>query len=99
MLFQSPDAAGALRMQGVFVSDTEIQRIVRYWKGARGVDSAEAALPGAPAPMEAMPSSNATQSHRAGSSSRRPPRRASRRCGMRRPSPTWRRAPTAKTSC
>jgi DNA segregation ATPase FtsK/SpoIIIE, S-DNA-T family len=56
MLFQSPDAAGALRMQGVFVSDSEIQRVVRYWKGARGVDAAEAALPGAPAPVEAMPS-------------------------------------------
>jgi S-DNA-T family DNA segregation ATPase FtsK/SpoIIIE len=59
MLFQSPDAAGALRMQGVYVSDGEIQRIVRYWKGARGVETVEAALPGAAAPVEAMPSSAA----------------------------------------
>jgi S-DNA-T family DNA segregation ATPase FtsK/SpoIIIE len=44
MLFQSPDAAAPLRMQGVFVSDTEIQRLVRYWKGARGIETA-AALP------------------------------------------------------
>ena len=29
MLFQSPDAASPLRMQGVYVSDNEIQRIVR----------------------------------------------------------------------
>ncbi len=37
MLFQAPDAAAPLRMQGVFVSDAEIQKVVRYWKGARGV--------------------------------------------------------------
>ena len=34
MLFQSPDAPQPLRMQGVFVSDIELQRIVQYWKGA-----------------------------------------------------------------
>ena len=34
MLFQSPDAPQPLRMQGVFVSDSELQRIVQYWKGA-----------------------------------------------------------------
>jgi S-DNA-T family DNA segregation ATPase FtsK/SpoIIIE len=33
MLYQSPDAAAPLRMQGVFVSDEEITRIARYWKG------------------------------------------------------------------
>ncbi|MCC6188431.1 MAG: DNA translocase FtsK 4TM domain-containing protein [Anaerolineales bacterium] len=51
MLFQSPDAAAPLRMQGVFVSDAEIQRLVRYWKGARGVEMAapaDTAAPGAP---------------------------------------------------
>jgi len=32
MLFQSPDAAAPLRMQGVFVSDEEINAITRYWK-------------------------------------------------------------------
>jgi S-DNA-T family DNA segregation ATPase FtsK/SpoIIIE len=40
MLFQSPDAAQPLRMQGVYVSDPEIQRAVRYWKGARGLENA-----------------------------------------------------------
>jgi S-DNA-T family DNA segregation ATPase FtsK/SpoIIIE len=38
MLFQSPDAATPLRMQGVFVADHELQRLVRYWKGARGFE-------------------------------------------------------------
>ncbi len=32
MLFQAPDAASALRLQGVFVSDTEIQRLVEFWR-------------------------------------------------------------------
>ncbi len=32
MLFQSPDAAAPMRMQGVFVSDDEIMAITRYWK-------------------------------------------------------------------
>jgi S-DNA-T family DNA segregation ATPase FtsK/SpoIIIE len=49
MLFQSPDAANPLRMQGVFVADSEIQRLVRYWKGAR-VDTAPPAAE-APAPI------------------------------------------------
>lgn len=49
MLFQAPDASQPLRMQGVFVSDTEIQRLVRYWKGARGLD--ESVAP----PAEAVP--------------------------------------------
>ena len=55
MLFQSPDAAAPLRMQGVYVSDAEIQRIVRYWKGARGVESVEA-MPAS------MPSASSTSS-------------------------------------
>jgi S-DNA-T family DNA segregation ATPase FtsK/SpoIIIE len=32
MLFQAPDAAAPLRLQGTFVSDTEIQRLVSYWQ-------------------------------------------------------------------
>lgn len=35
MLFQSPDAGTPVRLQGSFVSDTELQRIIRYWRGAR----------------------------------------------------------------
>ena len=33
MLFQAPDAAQPLRMQGTFVSDTELRHLVRHWKG------------------------------------------------------------------
>ncbi|MBI5961825.1 MAG: hypothetical protein HY866_24015 [Chloroflexi bacterium] len=32
MLYQSPDAAAPLRMQGVYVSDDEINKITGYWK-------------------------------------------------------------------
>jgi len=32
MLFQAPDAAAPVRLQGVFVSDGEINRLVRYWR-------------------------------------------------------------------
>lgn len=35
MLFQSPDAGAPVRLQGSFVSDSELQRIIRYWRGAR----------------------------------------------------------------
>jgi S-DNA-T family DNA segregation ATPase FtsK/SpoIIIE len=31
MLFQAPDAAAPVRLQGVFVSDSEIDKLVRYW--------------------------------------------------------------------
>ncbi len=41
MLFQSPDAAAPLRMQGVFVSDNDINTITRYWKGLM-LDQADA---------------------------------------------------------
>lgn len=34
MLFQAPDAAAPVRMQGGYVSETEIQKIVDYWKNA-----------------------------------------------------------------
>jgi S-DNA-T family DNA segregation ATPase FtsK/SpoIIIE len=32
MLFQAPDAAAPIRLQGVFVSDIEIDKLVRYWR-------------------------------------------------------------------
>ena len=34
MLFQSPDAAGPVRAQGVFLSDDEIERVVAHWQKA-----------------------------------------------------------------
>jgi len=35
MLYQSPDAAAPLRMQGVFVSDDEINAITKHWRQQR----------------------------------------------------------------
>jgi len=32
MLFQAPDSAAPVRLQGVFVSDIEIDKLVRYWR-------------------------------------------------------------------
>jgi len=32
MLFQAPDASAPVRLQGVYVSDSEIQRLVDYWR-------------------------------------------------------------------
>ena len=36
MLYQSPDAPSAVRLQGVFVSDPEIQRLVDFWRAQMG---------------------------------------------------------------
>jgi len=35
MLFQSPDAAAPLRMQGCFVSETGLGKLIEYWQGAQ----------------------------------------------------------------
>ncbi len=44
MLFQAPDAPAPVRLQGVFVSDSEIQRLVIYWQSAAtgGEESSDA---------------------------------------------------------
>jgi DNA segregation ATPase FtsK/SpoIIIE, S-DNA-T family len=47
MLFQAPDAPAAARLQGVFVSDHEIQNLVEFWRAQVGGASVYAA-PGAP---------------------------------------------------
>ncbi len=36
MLYQAPDAPSAARLQGVFVSDHEIQNLVEYWRTQAG---------------------------------------------------------------
>ncbi len=46
MLYQAPDAAGPVRLQGVFVSDHEIQRLTESWRAQTGQASPYAA-PGA----------------------------------------------------
>ena len=47
MLFQAPDAPSAARLQGVFVSDQEIQNLVEFWRAQVGAASPYAAV-GAP---------------------------------------------------
>jgi S-DNA-T family DNA segregation ATPase FtsK/SpoIIIE len=47
MLFQAPDAPAPVRLQGVFVSDSEIQRLVTYWQSFTGaVQAAPTAVGG-----------------------------------------------------
>jgi S-DNA-T family DNA segregation ATPase FtsK/SpoIIIE len=49
MLFQAPDAPAPIRMQGAYVSEGELSRLIRYWKLA-GVDlDGEPEETGAPA--------------------------------------------------
>lgn len=45
MLFQAPDAPAPVRLQGVYVSDSEILRLVTYWQTFAGIQP--------PAPSEA----------------------------------------------
>ncbi|HID34230.1 MAG TPA: DNA translocase FtsK, partial [Anaerolineae bacterium] len=39
MLFMRPDSAKLARLQGAFVSDAEVHRLVRYWRGQRGLSA------------------------------------------------------------
>ena len=50
MLFQAPDAPSAARLQGVFVSDHEIQRLVEFWRKQAG-GASPYAVPGSPVDM------------------------------------------------
>ena len=52
MLYQSPDAPSAARLQGVFVSDKEIQNLVEYWRSQAGGASPYAV---AGAPVDSVP--------------------------------------------
>jgi S-DNA-T family DNA segregation ATPase FtsK/SpoIIIE len=38
MLYMAPDSSKLERIQGTFLSDDEINRLVRYWKGFRSLD-------------------------------------------------------------
>jgi S-DNA-T family DNA segregation ATPase FtsK/SpoIIIE len=46
MLFQAPDAPAAARLQGVFVSDHEIQNLVEFWRAQLGETSPYGAAAG-----------------------------------------------------
>jgi S-DNA-T family DNA segregation ATPase FtsK/SpoIIIE len=56
MLFQAPDAPSAARLQGVFVSDSEIQSLVEFWR-AQVAGASAYATSGAPV-SENMPKSD-----------------------------------------
>lgn len=51
MLFMAPDAPQLVRLQGCYVSDEELMRLVRYWKGVRTL---EPAAPVRPAVQQAL---------------------------------------------
>ncbi len=61
MLFQAPDAPAAVRLQGVFVSDHEIQNLVEFWRTQAGAASPYAAasqsadIPKADVPLKQSP--------------------------------------------
>ncbi|MDX1435707.1 MAG: DNA translocase FtsK 4TM domain-containing protein [Anaerolineales bacterium] len=58
MLFQAPDAAAPIRLQGVYLSEPEINRLVNYWRGQAGMaPKAPAAVDntGSPLPADAPP--------------------------------------------
>jgi DNA segregation ATPase FtsK/SpoIIIE, S-DNA-T family len=52
MLYQAPDSPAPVRLQGVFVSDHEIQKLVEYWK-TQAAASTPYAMTGAP--VDALP--------------------------------------------
>ncbi len=54
MLFQAPDSPAALRLQGVWVSDTEIQRLVQYWQ-MQASGAGQAAAPVSGEPVDGLP--------------------------------------------
>ena len=54
MLYQAPDAPSAARLQGVFVSDHEIQKLVEFWHNQAGGASSYAVTGDQPA--HAIPS-------------------------------------------
>ncbi|HEX6302839.1 MAG TPA: DNA translocase FtsK 4TM domain-containing protein, partial [Anaerolineales bacterium] len=53
MLFQAPDAAAPVRLQGTFVSDAEIQRLVYYWRSFYSSEEVTS-MPSGP-PVDAVP--------------------------------------------
>jgi S-DNA-T family DNA segregation ATPase FtsK/SpoIIIE len=56
MLFQSPDAASPVRMQGAFVSEAELVQLISFWKSAASLSRPEGTTVGSsPISAEAVP--------------------------------------------
>jgi S-DNA-T family DNA segregation ATPase FtsK/SpoIIIE len=57
MLFQAPDSPAPLRLQGVYVSDSEIQRLVDTWRiSADAMRSSQPAVVSGESPADLLPS-------------------------------------------
>jgi len=56
MLYQAPDAPGPVRLQGVYVSDPEIQRLVDYWRTAAAMHSVPVTPTASGEPVDSLPS-------------------------------------------
>lgn len=56
MLFQAPDAAAPVRLQGVYVSDPEIQRLVDYWRTASAMMHIDPTPTASGEPVDMLPS-------------------------------------------
>jgi S-DNA-T family DNA segregation ATPase FtsK/SpoIIIE len=54
MLFQAPDAPAPVRLQGVFVSDEEIVRLVQYWRAQASGETSHGSLHSS-APVDSVP--------------------------------------------
>jgi S-DNA-T family DNA segregation ATPase FtsK/SpoIIIE len=55
MLYQAPDAAGPVRVQGAYVSDSETQRLVDYWRVEASTKGGTPSVPGGGS-VDALPS-------------------------------------------
>jgi S-DNA-T family DNA segregation ATPase FtsK/SpoIIIE len=55
MLFMSPDAAGMMRVQGCWVSEPELERLISYWKKQAGKEKG-ASVPGKGFVQDKLPS-------------------------------------------
>ncbi|MER2600237.1 MAG: DNA translocase FtsK [Caldilineales bacterium] len=55
MLFMRPDSSKLERLQGCFVSDAELEKLVRYWKGVRITDGSTDTTPAEPMTMGLPP--------------------------------------------
>ncbi len=56
MLFQAPDAPAPVRLQGVYVSDPEIQRLVDYWRTQAAMQFSLVQPGGGEQPVDMLPS-------------------------------------------
>ncbi len=73
MLFMAPDASKLERIQGTMVTDDEIARVVRYWKGIRSYESGGATSASLPPTDWSTSSSSAAESPHSERGSLTPP--------------------------